>query len=66
MNRYRSMTTLGQTANDHNIVVGQNIAIPLPNYNRKMMHPAQYNPQSGVPTTTRNVLQTIAEKNMFR
>jgi len=65
MNRYRSMTTLGQTANDYNIVTGQNIGNPLPNYNKKMMHPAQYNPV-GIPTTTRNVLQSIAEKNMFK
>jgi hypothetical protein len=59
MNRYRSMTTLGQTANDFKITQSQNnIFNPLPEFNRKLQHPAEFQGGRGSTNnmTTRNVL----------
>lgn len=71
LGRHRSQTTLGDAAHNFEITHKSPIWNPLPNYNRNMYNPIGYNSSAsigmgGPPSTTKNVLQTMAQNNILR
>ncbi|CDW79763.1 UNKNOWN [Stylonychia lemnae] len=65
MSRYRSQTTLGDAANVFEITHKNPIWNPLPNYHQRVFNPISYNNNTMVPSTTKSVLQTMAQNNIF-
>jgi len=56
---------LGDAANVFEITNKNPIWNPLPNYHKRLFNPITYNNSTLVPTSTKSVLQTIAQNNIF-